>query len=312
MIVFGPIPSRRLRKSLGINNVPPKICSYSCVYCQLGNTDYMSLKRRVFFSPQKIFDEAAEKVYQLKRKGEKIDYITFVPDGEPTIDINLGKIIEKLRKLEIKIAVISNASLIWIKEVQYDLQQADWVSLKIDSAFDKLWRKINRPHGILKLKKIIQGLEEFASYFKGILATETMLVKDLNDSLDSVIKTAELIKYINPEKAYILVPTRPPAEDWVKIPDEHELNAAYQIFKALNINTELLIQYEGSGFTYDSNVENELLSILAVHPMRKDAIDEFIKKANANNSLILSLIESKAIREVQYDNNIYYLKNLRR
>ena len=120
MIVFGPIPSRRLGKSLGINNVPPKICSYSCVYCQLGNTDYMSLKRRVFFSPQKIFDEAAEKVYQLKRKGEKIDYITFVPDGEPTIDINLGKIIEKLRKLGIKIAVISNASLIWIKEVQYD------------------------------------------------------------------------------------------------------------------------------------------------------------------------------------------------
>ena len=312
MIVFGPIPSRRLGKSLGINNVPPKICSYSCVYCQLGNTDYMSLKRRVFFSPQKIFDEAAEKVYQLKRKGEKIDYITFVPDGEPTIDINLGKIIEKLRKLGIKIAVISNASLIWIKEVQYDLQQADWVSLKIDSAFDKLWRKINRPHGILKLKKIIQGLEEFASYFKGLLATETMLVKDLNDNLDSVIKTAELIKYINPEKAYILVPTRPPAEDWVKIPDEYKLNAAYQVFRDLNINTELLIQNEGSGFTYASNVENELLSILAVHPMRKDALDEFIKKANANNSLILSLIESKAIREVQYNNNTFYLKNLRK
>jgi wyosine [tRNA(Phe)-imidazoG37] synthetase (radical SAM superfamily) len=312
MIVFGPIPSRRLGKSLGINNVPPKICSYSCVYCQLGNTDYMSLKRREFFSPEKIFDEAAEKVYQLKRKGETIDYITFVPDGEPTIDINLGKIIEKLKKLEIKTAVISNASLIWIEAVQNDLQQADWVSLKIDSASEKVWKKINRPHGILKLEKIIHGIEEFASYFKGELATETMLVKDLNDNLDSVIKTAELIKYINPEKAYLLVPTKPPAENWVKIPDEYELNSAYQVFRDLNIDTELLIQNEGREFTYDSNVENELLGILAVHPMRKDAIDEFIKKANANNSLILSLIESNTIREVQYNNNTFFLKNLRK
>ena len=165
---------------------------------------------------------------------------------------------------------------------------------------------------IQKLKKIIQGIEEFASCFKGILATETMLVKDLNENLDSVIKTAELIKYINPEKAYILVPTRPPAENWVKTPGEIELNTAYQIFNNLNINAELLIQYEGNEFTYTSNIENELLNILAVHPMRKDAVEEFIKKANANNSLIFSLIEAETIKQVQYNDKIYYLKNLRR
>ena len=310
MIVFGPIPSRRLGRSLGINNIPPKICTYSCVYCQLGTTDYMSIKRREFFSPEKIYDEAAEKIYQLKKKGEIIDYLTFVPDGEPTMDINLGKTIEKLKKLEIKIAVISNASLIWIKEVQNDLMQADWVSVKIDSILETTWKRINRPHGILRFKKIIQGIEEFAASFKGILATETMLIKNVNDNLESIIKTAELIKYINPEKAYILVPTRPPAEDWVEIPDEQKLNTAYQIFKNLNINTELLIQYEGLEFTYSSNAEKELLSILAVHPMRKDAVEEFIKKANKNNNLILSLIESETIKQVRYNNNIYYLKNL--
>ena len=310
MIVFGPIPSRRLGRSLGINNIPPKICTYSCVYCQLGTTDYMSIKRREFFSPEKIYDEAAEKIYQLKKKGEIIDYLTFVPDGEPTMDINLGKTIEKLKKLGIKIAVISNASLIWIKEVQNDLMQADWVSVKIDSILETTWKRINRPHGILRFKKIIQGIEEFAASFKGILATETMLIKNVNDNLESIIKTAELIKYINPEKAYILVPTRPPAEDWVEIPDEQKLNTAYQIFKNLNINTELLIQYEGLEFTYSSNAEKELLSILAVHPMRKDAVEEFIKKANKNNNLILSLIESETIKQVRYNNNIYYLKNL--
>ena len=312
MTVFGPIPSRRLGRSLGVNNIPPKVCTYSCVYCQLGSTDYMSLKRREFFTPEQIYNEISEKIHQLKDKGERIDFLTFVPDGEPTIDINLGKTIERLKEFKIKIAVITNSSLIWIKEVQNDLLNADWVSVKIDSAIEKTWRKINRPHGILKLKKIIQGIEEFAASFKGILTTETMLIKNVNDNLESIIKTAELIKYINPEKAYILAPTRPPAENWVKIPDEHELNTAYQVFRSLNIDSELLIQNEGSEFTYSLNVENELLSILAVHPMRKDAIDEFIKKANANNSLILSLIESKAIREVQYNNNTFYLKNLRK
>ena len=312
MIVFGPIPSRRLGRSLGINNVPPKVCSYSCVYCQLGNRDYISLKRRRFFSPEMIYGEAAEKVYQLKRKGEKIDYITIVPDGEPTLDINLGKTIERLKQLKIKIAVISNASLIWIKEIQNDLMQADWVSIKIDSAIEKTWKKINRPHDILKFKKVIQGVEEFADSFKGILATETMLIKDINDNFESIVETAKLIKYINPEKAYILVPTRPPAEKWVNIPDENELNTAYQVFKAINIDTELLIQNEGNDFTYTSNVENELLSILAVHPMRKDAVQEYLKKANINNSLIFSLIESKAIKQVNYNNDIFYLRNLSR
>ena len=310
MIVFGPIPSRRLGRSLGINNIPPKVCSYSCVYCQLGNTDYMSLKRREFFSPENIYYEVAEKIDQLKNKGEKIDYITFVPDGEPTLDINLGKTIERLKKLGIKIAVISNASLIWIKQVQNDLMKADWVSVKIDSVLENTWKRINRPNSILKLKKIIEGIEEFASTFKGILATETMLVKNVNDNIESISKTAEIIKLINPLKAFLLVPTRPPAEDWVEIPDEQKLNTAYQIFKNLKINTELLIQYEGLEFTYSSNAEKELLSILAVHPMRKDAVEEFIKKANKNNNLILSLIESETIKQVRYKNNIYYLKNL--
>ncbi len=312
MKVFGPIPSRRLGRSLGINNIPPKICTYSCVYCQLGTTDYMSIKRREFFSPEKIYDEVAEKIYQLKKKGEIIDYISFVPDGEPTIDINLGKSIERLKKLGIKIAVISNASLIWIEEVQNDLMQADWVSIKIDSAIEKTWKQINRPHNILKYKKVIQGIGEFAASFKGILATETMLIKDINDNFESIVETAKLIKYINPEKAYILVPTRPPAEKWVNIPYENELNTAYQVFKAINIDTELLIQNEGNDFTYTSNVENELLSILSVHPMRKDAVQEFLNKANTNNNLIFSLIESKAIKQVNYNNDIFYLRNLSR
>ena len=112
MIAFRPVPSRRLGRSLGINNIPAKICSYSCAYCQVGRTLQMELKRRSFYSPQEIYQEVLEKVNRSESMGQAIDYLTFVPDGEPTLDINLGQEIDMLRSLGIRIAVISNASLI--------------------------------------------------------------------------------------------------------------------------------------------------------------------------------------------------------
>ena len=194
MIIFGPVPSRRLGRSLGVNNIPPKVCSYSCIYCQVGATDSMSIKRKEFYSSDQIYYEVAEKVRQLNKVGEKIDNITFVPDGEPTLDINIGNTIEKLKSFGIKIAVITNASLIWDIQVQKDLMKADWVSLKIDSVIENIWRKINRPHGLLDLQKILHGIEEFAASFRGILVTETMLVKGVNDNRESLSKTAQIDK----------------------------------------------------------------------------------------------------------------------
>ena len=107
---FGPIPSRRLGKSLGINNIPPKICTYSCAYCQQGFSSRMQIERQAFYDPLEIFNEVKERIELLKEKGEEIDYLSFVPDGEPTLDINLGKEIGLLKALGIKIAVITNAS----------------------------------------------------------------------------------------------------------------------------------------------------------------------------------------------------------
>ncbi len=310
MIVFGPIPSRRLGRSLGINNIPPKVCSYSCVYCQVGATDSMSLTRKEFYSTDKIYEEVSEKVSRLQMAGENIDYLTFVPDGEPTLDINLGKTIERLKTFGIKIAVITNSSLLWDEKVRHDLMKADWVSVKIDSGYENIWRKINRPHGLLDLHEIIQGIERFAFSFKGTLVTETMLVKGINDSLESLNKTAKIISEINPHKSYILVPTRPPAESLVKSPTEESLNTAYQIYSSLINNVELIAHSEGTDFSYSSDIEKELLSILAVHPMRKDAVEEFLLRAHADWDTIKSLVENNFIRTVEYCNNSYYLKNI--
>ncbi|MBU2492957.1 MAG: radical SAM protein [Bacteroidetes bacterium] len=307
-IVFGAIPSRRLGRSLGINNIPYKYCTYSCVYCQLGATNSMTTIIRDFFSPGAVFEETKQKLYELESAGELVDYITFVPDGEPTLDINLGVMIEKLKSLGKPVAVITNSSLINDKNIRNELMLADWVSLKIDSASPSIWEKINRPHGSLRLNKIINGLIKFASEFSGELVTETMLVKNINTSFGSLRKTAEVISKINPSTAYIIVPTRPPAESFVQAPDEERINAAYQIFSEFKINAELLTHYEGAEFSYTHDVQKELLSILAVHPMRIDAVKVLLNKANSGWEIIDNLIKKNLIKESTYSNNSFIIR----
>jgi len=114
-IAFGPVPSRRLGRSLGINNIPPKTCSYSCVYCQLGKTSNMLVKRQSFYKPEDVLREVKRKVHEASLRDERIDYLTFVPDGEPTLDINIGEEISLLKRIGIPIAVITNASLLTLQ-----------------------------------------------------------------------------------------------------------------------------------------------------------------------------------------------------
>lgn len=311
MIVFGPIPSRRLGRSLGVNNIPPKVCSYSCVYCQVGLTDSLSIERREFYSQDEIFIEVYERVYQLRKNNEQIDYISFVPDGEPTLDINLGKIINLLKPLEIKIAVITNSSLLWDKELRDDLLLANWVSVKIDTTDQRSWHKINRPYGKLDLQRVLNGVKLFRNSFKGTLVTETMLVKGLNDSKESLTNTTDFLGKLNPNKAYILVPTRPPAEIFVEPPSEENLNMAYQIFNSSINAVELLTGSSDVDFTYSSDVEKELLSILAVHPMQKDAVDIFLNKAKTDWTLVDTLIHKNILKEVEYSGDRFLVRNLK-
>ncbi len=309
MIVFGPIPSRRLGRSLGINNIPPKHCSYSCVYCQAGRTDGMSVKRSEFYPPEKIYNEAADRIKQLQKNNQKINYITFVPDGEPALDINLGITIERLKEFEIPVAVITNSSLLWDDGVKNDLAKADLVSLKIDSIFPNIWKKVNRPHGELKLKDIMEGIKNFADIFKGSLFTETMLVEGINDSVESVYKTAQFIQSIDPDRAYLLVPTRPPAEENVNVPALNEIHLAFQIFSSMITDTRVLDYNEGVNFGSPSDAENELLSILAVHPMRQDAIREFLARSNSSWDLIEMMLNNEILRTRKYSGKTYYIKN---
>jgi len=308
MITFGPIPSRRLGRSLGINNIPPKICTYSCVYCQIGKTSNVKIHPQVFYSPSQIFNEVQEKVEKSREKGESIDYLTFVPDGEPTLDINLGKEIKLIKSLGIKIAVITNASLVDQKQVRENLKEADLVSLKVDSVEEEIWRRVNHPHRSLCLKSILDGILEFSRIFKGKIITETMLIKNINDDSQHIKKVANFLAQLKPNKSYLSLPIRPPAEKWVQTPSEEVVNQSYYIFKEKVDQVECLIGYEGNAFAFTGEAEEDILSITSVHPMREEALKDFLKRAKSDWLTILKLINKGQLVETEYKGNKFYIR----
>ena len=311
-VTFGPVPSRRLGRSIGINNIPPKICTYSCIYCQLGKTNNMQIERQQFYTPEKILSAVKNKVKKVKSKGESIDYLTFVPDGEPTLDSNLAKEILYLRELGIKIAVIANASLLSEKDVRENLSNADWVSLKIDTVDHEIWKKINKPHKSLRFERILDGISDFSISFKGCLTTETMLIKNVNDQIKNIEDTADYIKGLNPKKSYLSVPTRPPAEIEVKPTSENNLNIAYQVFTKHGIDTEYLIGYEGNNFGFTGDIVEDLLGIASVHPIRKEGVIELLKKADKDWSVVDNLLHESKLMEVEYQNRKFYVRKFER
>ena len=306
-LVFGPVPSRRLGKSLGINNIPFKICTYSCVYCQLGKAVKMQVDRQEFFKPDVIVEAVSEKLKSLSMNDDP-NYLTIVPDGEPTLDIHLGELIKKLKKFDIPIAVITNASLLNRDEVQQELGLADYVSVKTDAISPEIWRKVDKPHKAIDFKVNLEAIPQFRKQFKGKFVTETMLIRGLNDTDDEIEKIAQYIQMLMPEVAYIAIPTRPTAFKEIAPATEQMVTLAYQIFTNHKINTELLIGYEGNAFATSGNFAEDLLSITAVHPMREDAVEEMIKKSNAKPEILLSLIEQQMIEKVLYNQNTYYVR----
>ncbi|RLF19159.1 MAG: radical SAM protein, partial [Thermoprotei archaeon] len=168
-LVFGPVKSRRLGSSLGVNNIPYKFCTYSCVYCQLGATRSLTTQRRSFYKPEEIVRQVEE---FLRKAQVKVDYVSFVPDGEPTLDVNLKIEIEMLKERVGKpIAVLTNSSLLWMEDVRSSLYEADFVSIKVDSVSEDVWRRVNRPHSSLKLERILEGILEFSRSYRGKLVT---------------------------------------------------------------------------------------------------------------------------------------------
>jgi wyosine [tRNA(Phe)-imidazoG37] synthetase (radical SAM superfamily) len=311
MIAFGPVPSRRLGRSIGINHIPPKTCSYSCVYCQVGRTSRLRTARRAFYAEDNIVADVARKVNGAQAANERVDYLTFVPDGEPTLDISLGRVIERLKPLGIKIAVISNGSLLWRADVREALAAADWVSVKVDAVHPDVWRRVNRPHRSLWLSAVLEGMLTFAEAYRGELCTETMLVRDVNDDGAHLADVAAFLAQLRPTRAYLAVPTRPPAEPWAGPPQEGVINRAFQELRSRLEHVELLIGYEGNEFASTGNPAEDLLSVTAVHPMREDAVQLLLARSDAEMSVVRALIAGGQLVETAYDGHRFYTRKLK-
>jgi wyosine [tRNA(Phe)-imidazoG37] synthetase (radical SAM superfamily) len=308
-LVFGPVPSRRLGRSLGVNTIPYKVCSYSCAYCQVGRTDHFETERRAFFPPEQVFASVQDRVRELRDRGERLDYVSIVPDGEPTLDANLGRCIRLLKTLGVPVAVITNASLLTRSGGRTDLAAADWVSVKVDAVRQRAWKGLNRPHRSLALDEILEGVRAFRSEYRGRFVTETMLVAGLNDGDEDVDAVAASLARLAPETAYFAVPTRPPADARVRPSSGIVLTRAHELLAALGQHVELLTAIEGDSFWSSGDPVADLLAITAVHPMRRAAVEALLGRANTGWSVVQELLTDNRLTETHYAGETYYLRN---
>jgi wyosine [tRNA(Phe)-imidazoG37] synthetase (radical SAM superfamily) len=246
----------------------------------------------------------------MRARGERVDYLTFVPDGEPTLDSRLAETIDGLRDLGLPIAVISNASLIWRAEVRAALARADWVSLKLDSVEADAWGRINHPPPDLELARILDGIRAFAREFPGDLASETMLIEGINDSEAAIASLGGFLHEAGIRRAWLAIPHRPPAVAGSRGPDETVIVRAHQTLAALGIDVGLLTGYEGEDFAYGGNLRRDLLAIAAVHPLRESAVRALVDKARADMGVVARLLESGELRRVVHQGEAFYLRRL--
>ncbi len=268
----------------------------------------MEIERRAFFSPQEIYKAVSKAIQNAEKEGVEINYLSFVPDGEPTLDIQLGESIRLLKTLGKRIAVFTNASLIWRPEVRADLALADWVSLKFDAVLETAWRRTDRPQKYLSLHLIMDGALAFARQFRGALVTETMLCADLNDMPENLTATADYIATLSPSVAYLGVPTRPPLEKWALPPDEAILTQAFAIFAARIPKVELMVGYPPPAYQPGNDAERDIPAILAVHPIREAEMQDYLTKGGYSGDVLERLLHKGIIKKTAYAGEEFWLR----
>jgi len=267
--VFGPVPSRRLGQSLGIDPVPLKTCNWNCVYCQLGRSRPMVNERLDYFLLDDILAEA-EKALAAHEPGE-IDWVTFVGSGETTLHARIGGLIRDVKALtDLPVAVITNGALLYLPEVRAELSAVDAVLPSLDAGNAQLYRKINRPHPEATFERLLDGLIAFRDEYQGKLWVEVMLVKDLNDTEAALREIAAVLNRIQPDEVHIIQPTRPPVETWVQPPDEEGLLRA----RAILGDIATIVHPASGSFDLSGNepLVDAVVGIITRHPMREEEL----------------------------------------
>ncbi len=307
--LYGPVPSRRLGRSLGVSPIPPKTCNFSCVYCQLGKTTNMTNQRQEFFNLQDILEEF--KAY-IKSDVSQFDFVTIVGEGEPLLYSRIGELIKSIKAYVDKpVAVITNGALLSEEKVREELNESDLVMPTLD-AYDQItFKKINRPHKSISFDSYVDGLISFSKNFKCKIWMEFMMVKGINDDEESLRKIKEIFNRISYDRLYINLPMRPPAEDWVTVPEKGKIELAQNILGGISLD---FLEEED----FYSSIEDDLEAILSIikrHPMNQHEIESFLdqRKCENKNEIFEKLEKDENVEKVQYFGlNVYRLTSVRR
>ena len=273
--VYGPVPSRRLGQSLGVDPVPLKICNSNCVYCQLGRSKPLVNGRREYFPAEDILKDVKQAL--ASHDPEDIDWVTFVGSGETTLYSRLGWLLEEVKTLtQHPIAVITNGSLLYKPEIREELALADAVLPSLDAGTEELYRRVNRPAAELSFESLLDGLIAFRKEYQGNLWVEVMLVQGLNDSELALRDIANALALIQPDEVHIVLPTRPPVETWVQPADEDALLRA-----RATLGDIAHVHHPGSGSFYlsgDESLAEDVVGIITRHPMSESQLIETLQQ----------------------------------
>ena len=304
--IFGPVASRRLGKSLGIDLIPFKTCSFDCLYCELGRTTNRTIERKEYISPQIILKNFRE---YLEKLDEAPDYITLSGSGEPTLHSKIALIISEIKNItSIPVAILTNGSILYQDEVKKDLLEADVVLPSLDTVTPSIFKYLNRPHPSLAIEKIIEGLKEFRKSFPGEIWVEILLCLGVNDNKNEIEKIKNILQEINPDKIQLNSVDRPPAEDFVFPLDLERLEEIKLLIGAKAEIISKRVNQESKTFTKQLLSEKErVFSLLKRRPCTLEDISRALGIQRVEIAKILDLLrkEDKVHYRI-FNNQCYY------
>ena len=307
--IFGPVPSRRLGISLGVDLVPLKTCSLDCVYCECGKTTKLTTKRKEYVPQKEIIFELN---HYLKRQPE-LDYITFSGSGEPTLHNGIGNIVKFIKKKypQYTLALLTNTTLLGDKVLQKEIKDIDLILPSLDAVSDETFNKINRPEHSLNNKNIINGIIDFSKNYKGKIWLEIFIIPGLNDTEEELKLFKKILNEINPEMIQLNSIDRPSTETWVKKATKENL-MRIKNYLSPSLPVEIIAKFDsGTRLIFEKeNIENKILSIIYRRPC---TIDDLVKISglhlNELNKYIRILLENNIIEvSAQKRGNFYRIK----
>ncbi len=306
--LFGPVPSRRLGVSLGIDLVNHKTCNFNCVYCECGEEIPLDSSRKEYVN----IDEVLTELKDYLASGRKLDYITFSGGGEPTLNSGLGRLVKEIKNLtDIKICLITNSSTLGDKELVEELLDIDLIMPSLDAALENSFLKIDRPHKSLKLENIISSLENFSHIYKGKIWLEVFLLEGINDSKKELEEFVKVFNRIKVDKIQLNSLDRPAPCSWVEAMSMSRLEEIKEYFESFNFNVEIIKKYKNrEDFSkYNENYEKLIINMLEKRPCTQDDLLNIvgISRDQLGTYLDILLKEKTIIAQIE-ERGIFYRK----